>query len=119
MTRRVTRRDVLKGAGSLTAAAAVQLFPAPAVLAAANSGRRLNVAAIGCGGRGLYMQGLTPELNYVALAEPDQGNLAKAMKNLSRGAEKARVKDFDPRGSRRSAIIGRCTTKSTTKSTSC
>jgi hypothetical protein len=97
MTNRVSRRDMLKGAGSLAAmAAATQMFPAPAVLADANSNRKLNVAAIGCGGRGLYTSGLSPELNYVALAEPDQGNLARALKNLTAGAEKAHVKDFDP-----------------------
>lgn len=93
MTRQISRRDMLKVAGTLTAVAA---FPAPAVLADAKAARKLNVAAIGCGGRGLFMQGLTPELNYVALAEPDQGNLAKALKKLSDGAEKAKVKNFDP-----------------------
>jgi predicted dehydrogenase len=97
MTKRVSRRDVLKGAGSLAAtAAAVRWFPAPAVLADASPGRKLNVAAIGCGGRGLYASGLSPELNYVALAEPDEGNLARALKNLAAGAEQARVNGFDP-----------------------
>ncbi len=96
MNRYLTRRDVLKGAGSAAAAVvAVSCFPAPAILAA-ESTRRLNVAAIGCGGRGLYMQGLDPGLNYVALAEPDEGNLGRALVNLSAGAEKAKVKDFDP-----------------------
>jgi hypothetical protein len=69
MTKLLSRRDVLKGAGSLAAVTASQLHLAPAVLADANPGRKLNVAAIGCGGRGLYMSGLSPELNYVALAE--------------------------------------------------
>jgi len=97
MTKLVSRRDVLKVAASTGAAAtAARVFQAPAVLAAASPGKRLNVAAIGCGGRGLYMQGLHPDLNYVALAEPDQGNLARALKNLAAGAEKAKVKDFDP-----------------------
>lgn len=96
MNKYLTRRDVLKGAGSAAAAVvAVSCFPAPAILAA-ESTRRLNVAAIGCGGRGLYMQGLDPRLNYVALAEPDEGNLGRALVNLSAGAEKAKVKDFDP-----------------------
>jgi predicted dehydrogenase len=97
MTKRMTRRDMLKGTGSLAAAAAAaSVFPAPAVLAAANPGRKLNVAAIGCGGRGLYMSGLSPDLNYVALAEPDAGNLDRALKRLADGAEKAGVKEFDP-----------------------
>ena len=65
-------------------------FPPRPFWPSANPGQKLNVAAIGCGGRGLYMQGLNPELNYVALAEPDQGNLAKALKNLAGGAEKAK-----------------------------
>jgi len=97
MTRLLSRRDVLKGAGSLAAAAVVARgFPAPAVLAEGSPAKRLNVAAIGCGGRGLYMQGLSPDLNYVALAEPGQGNLTRALKNLAAGAEKAKVNDFDP-----------------------
>lgn len=97
MTKYLTRRDVLKSAGSLAAAVAgSQLFAAPAILAAANPSRKLNVAAIGCGGRGLYMSGLNPALNYVALAEPDGNNLAQALKNLAAGAEKAGVKGFDP-----------------------
>ena len=55
MTKLLSRRDVLKGAGSLAAAAAAaHCFPAPAVLADGNPSRKLNVAAIGCGGRGLY-----------------------------------------------------------------
>ena len=96
MTDRMTRRDIVKGAGSLAvAAAAASVFPAPAVLAAPNPGRRLNVAAIGCGGRGLYMSGLHRDLNYVALSEPDAGNLQRALKALAAGAEKARVQDCD------------------------
>jgi predicted dehydrogenase len=66
------------------------------VLRAAKPGRKLNVAAIGCGGRGLYMSGLHPELNYVALAEPDAGNLQRALARLEAGAQKAGVQDFDP-----------------------
>ena len=54
------------------------------------------MAAIGCGGRGLYLEGLRPDLNYVALAEPDEGNLARALKNLAAGAEKAKLNEFDP-----------------------
>ena len=97
MTKLRSRRDVLKAAAPLGAAAmAARVFQAPAVLGARNPGKRLNVAAIGCGGRGLYMQGLHPDLNYVALAEPDQGNLDRALKNLAAGAEKAKVQDFDP-----------------------
>ena len=97
MTERVTRRDVLTSASSLAAVAAgAGLFPAPAVLADAKPGRKLNVAAIGCGGRGLYMNALGPELNLVALAEADAGNLTRALKRLEGGAEKAGVKDFDP-----------------------
>ncbi len=97
MTKVLSRRDVLKGAGSLAAAAAAaHCFPIPAVLANASPNRKLNVAAIGCGGRGLYLQGLSRDLNYVALAEPDQGNLNRALKNLAAAAEKAKMQDFDP-----------------------
>ena len=58
---------------------------------------KLNVAAIGCGGRGLYMNGLGPDLNLVALAEADAGNLARVLGRLAAGAEKAGVKGFDPK----------------------
>jgi predicted dehydrogenase len=97
MTKLSTRRDILKRAGSLAAvAAAGPLFSVPAVLRAAEPGRRLNVAAIGCGGRGLYMSGLGPDLNYVALVEPDAGNLKRALARLADAAEKAGVADFAP-----------------------
>lgn len=97
MTRLLSRREVLKGAGSLAAAAAAaQCFAAPAVLADRRATKKLNVAAIGCGGRGLYMNGLNRELNYVVLAEPDAGNLSNALKKLADGAQKAKLKDFDP-----------------------
>jgi len=97
MTKLLSRRDVLKGVGSLAAAAAVShSFPIPAIPADGNPSRKLNVAAIGCGGRGLYMSGLVPDLNYVALAEPDAGNLDRALKRLADGAEKAKMQDFDP-----------------------
>lgn len=97
MASRLTRRDMLKRTGSLAAAAATtRLFPVPAVLADAQPSAKLNVAAIGCGGRGLYMQGLRPDLKYVALAEPDGGNLQRAMKRMADGAEKAGLKGFDP-----------------------
>jgi predicted dehydrogenase len=97
MTKLLSRRDLFREAGTLAAAAAATYsFAAPAVLADRNAAKKLNVAAIGCGGRGLYMQGLTPQLNYVALAEPDQGNLGKAVKRLTEGAQKAGVAGFDP-----------------------
>jgi len=97
MTERLTRRDILKGATSLASTvAAAHLFPAPRLLSAAAPGRKLNVAAIGCGGRGLHMSGLGPDLNYVALAEPDAGNLNRALQRLAADADKAGVKDFDP-----------------------
>ncbi len=95
MTQRITRRDVLKGAGALAAAAAAQTIHVPALVADVRSSGGLNVAAIGCGGRGLYRQGLHPQLNYVALAEPDQGNLSGALKALTDGAEKENIKGFD------------------------
>jgi predicted dehydrogenase len=42
------------------------------------------------------MNGLSPNLNCVALAEPDAGNPDRALKRLADGAEKAGVKGFDP-----------------------
>jgi len=94
MTNRIPRRAMLKGAGALAASAvASQYFPT--VLASTNPGRKLNVAAIGLGLRGLYLEALHPDLNYVAVAEPDQTNLAKALKNLTDKAAKSQVKGFD------------------------
>jgi len=93
MTHRCNRRDLLKSASSVVAA---QLFPAPAVLADPAPGAKLNLAAIGCGGRSLYLDALRPEVNFVALADPDEGNLARALKNLAAGAEKAKMTGFDP-----------------------
>jgi hypothetical protein len=97
MSRRLTRRHMLRSTASFAAAgAAASFFPVPAALADAQANEKLNVAAIGCGGRGLYRQGLRPDLKFVALAEPDGGNLQRAMKRMAEGAEKAGLKSFDP-----------------------
>jgi len=39
------------------------------------------VGVVGCGGRGLYMSGLSPDLNYVALAEPDMSRESSAARD--------------------------------------
>ena len=92
MTRTFSRRNLLKGA-ALAAAGAVA---APAVLAAGLPSKKLNVAAIGCGGRGLHTSGIHPDLNYVAIAEPDEGTLNKALKALAAAADKSKGVEFDP-----------------------
>ncbi|MGW8258002.1 MAG: Gfo/Idh/MocA family protein [Thermoguttaceae bacterium] len=92
----VNRRVFLKGAGAVVAAApCARLLGAPAVIRSVNS-NKLNLVAIGCGQRRLYLHGLRPAFNYVALVDPDERCLDQAMKNLVAGAKKSQASDFDP-----------------------
>lgn len=93
----VSRRSLLKRAGYAAACAGV--FPAPAVLADPKPNQKLNLAAIGCGGRGLYAGPAASyakgEVNLVAMVDADAGVLAKALKTVSAAIAKAGKKDFD------------------------
>ena len=103
MPQEPTRRDALKKTGALAAAVACsRLSHGPAVLADAHPSSRLNVALIGCGGRGRsYLPGLMRRaaagvVNVAALADCDEGSLGRAVRAVSQNAEKSKVKGFDP-----------------------
>src|SRR5262245_8529143 len=89
-----SRRDFLLG--SIAAAAA---FGTASSLKAAGANNRLRVGLIGCGGRGNYHvaveQFRKPELNVdiVAIADPDEGRLAKTLELLQTPVPAAH-KDF-------------------------
>ncbi len=89
MTRPITRRKLLKTTAATAAAAACsQLFPAPAVLADGAPTDRLNVALVGCGGRG---RSFLPQLgreNLVALVDADAGSLGRATRWVDENAGK-------------------------------
>ena len=63
------RREFIKNTVKIAAASALAGIAIPRVFAAEDN--TIQLALIGCGGRGLYLEGLHPNLNYVALAEPD------------------------------------------------
>lgn len=96
MTQRLTRRNMLAKSGTAAAAAGVaSLFPAPAVLAKTARGTKLNMALIGCGGRG---RSHLPDIcrhNLVALVDPDDGCLSKGIQSACESALKLK-RDFKP-----------------------
>ena len=103
MARRLTRREAMRQAGLLAAAAAAsRVFGAPAAPADASPSSRLNVALIGCGGRGrsylpgLMRQAAAGEVHMVALADCDEGSLARTLHAVSKAAEQAKATGFDP-----------------------
>jgi predicted dehydrogenase len=99
----IRRRDALAAIGGLASAVAgSRVFGAPAALAEANASPKLNVALIGCGGRGRsYLPGLmrraaAGEVRVAALVDCDEGSLGRAVRTVAQSAEKAKVKGFDP-----------------------
>jgi len=81
-------------------AAATQLVPAPAILADPAPSEKLNLAAIGCGGRSLYLDVVNrqfgKQVHFVAMVDPDEGSLKRSLRSLSDRSEKAGVEVFDP-----------------------
>jgi predicted dehydrogenase len=98
----MTRREVLRRTGAVTAAAAVLSgLPAPAILAAAGAAAPLRAALIGCGGRGrsylpeLMRSGPGAAVRLVALADADEGSLTQTLRGMSDLAAKQAGADFD------------------------
>ena len=88
----VTRRDFL--AVSALAAGAVT-FGMPAILRAANPGKKLNVAVIGCGGmgRGRLKEAMGCDCNIIALCDVDEKQIAEAKDDISKKDPKANLAD--------------------------
>ena len=81
--RNVTRRNVLKS----SAVAGVVVAAGPTILAAANPGKKLNIAAIGVGGRGWSdLNGVASE-NIVALCDVNAHNMARAAKRFPKAKQ--------------------------------
>ena len=97
MTKKISRREALKTAGAISAAAMSLQYPAPFVLAALGANEKLNVALIGCGGRGrsAHLPVLLRE-NLVAVADADETNARGAIKDIAANAEQWGAKGLDP-----------------------
>jgi len=79
MEREITRRKFVKGSA---VAAGTVIAAGPAILSAAGAGSKLNVAAIGVGGRGWSdLNGVSSE-NIVALCDVNSINLGRAAKKF-------------------------------------
>jgi predicted dehydrogenase len=98
MTISLNRRRFLKGtAVSAAAAASVQLFPAPALLAAPSLGSKLGMAVIGANGRGLAHVGVAASERLVALVDVDDRRMAGSLAFLTKtvpGFDAAQVKTY-------------------------
>ena len=95
MTEKLSRRDVLKTAGTLSATAVALSYPAPFVLAALGSNEKLNVALIGCGERARF--GHLPYLvgeNLVAVADADETRSYFALRDIRDKADLSRIQTF-------------------------
>ena len=83
----VTRRAFLRRASLATAAAsAVQLFPLPNILHAAEKGNKLRCAVIGCGGRGMSHVSTAIGENLMAIADVDEKRHATVRKAMQEKA---------------------------------
>ncbi|MCP4815446.1 MAG: gfo/Idh/MocA family oxidoreductase, partial [Planctomycetaceae bacterium] len=68
--RKITRRQFTR-----TTIAASSLFAAPAILRGRNLNEKLNVAVIGCGGRGASNMRSVESENIVAVCDVNENNL--------------------------------------------
>jgi predicted dehydrogenase len=85
MAQRFDRRRFLGKTAALAAsAAAVQCFPAPAVLANPSANSKLNLAGIGVGGRGgSHVDALVSE-NIVAVCDADRGAVRGCLRKIEK-----------------------------------
>ncbi|HEY3323268.1 MAG TPA: Gfo/Idh/MocA family oxidoreductase [Planctomycetota bacterium] len=79
----LSRRGFLK-AGAAAAGVAVA---APYVMADTSAGGKLNVAVIGGGGMGGYSKDQAMKENFVAVADVDEGNIAKVMADCKKAGK--------------------------------
>ncbi len=86
----LNRRDILKASAILAGAAAgVQAFGAPAVLAERSPNAKLGMAIIGAGGRGGAHLGAAMSENLVALVDIDDNRMAGALKSVEKNGGNA------------------------------
>ena len=83
MNGRIQRRDFLK-AGSALTGAALTILPSGLLRAGNAPSDKLNIAAIGVGGRGAANLDAVKSENIVALCDVHQGNLANAARQFPR-----------------------------------
>ena len=89
MNEKFSRRQLIKGAAAGAAAVAgARVFNTPYIMMAAEPGKKLRTAVIGCGGRGSgYHVPLAARENLVALVDVDDKKIAGAIKD-AKGKEK-------------------------------
>lgn len=94
MTKKFSRRDVLKTVGVFSAASAALSYPAPYVSAALGSNEKMNIAVIGCGERARgHLPGLTNE-NLIAVADADEAHSYFALRDISGMTDISRIQTF-------------------------
>jgi predicted dehydrogenase len=83
MSAKISRRDLVKGAAAgAVAVAGARIFETPYIMAA-EPGKKLRTAVIGCGGRGSgYHIPLAARENLVALVDVDDKNIANGIKQV-------------------------------------
>src|SRR5438105_2703950 len=80
----ITRRDFVRGAAALAGAAGAGVLGFPAILRGKDLNDKLNIAVIGCGGRGASNLGDVSGENIVALCDVNENNLNSAARRLPR-----------------------------------
>ena len=78
----LTRRDFFKVGAAVGAAGALSLVQGPIILGAGAKSQNLRCAVIGCGGRGQSHLAAAGTEQVVALANVDEGHMAKALQFL-------------------------------------
>ncbi len=92
MTMRSTRRDFLRKTVAVTGAAAgVQMFGVPALLADRSPNSKLGVGVIGCGGMGGGNPGVAADQRAVALVDVDDNIMVKAVERIKDRAPNVRT----------------------------
>jgi predicted dehydrogenase len=101
----LTRRRFLK----TSAAAAAATFAAPALLRGRNLNDKLNIAIIGCGGRGAANMADVASENIVALVDVNAANLAQAARQHPKARQLADFRRlFDTAGEFDAVVVSTC-----------
>lgn len=88
MSKRISRRGVLKGG---LAVAGAGLLRGPYIMAAPEPSKKLGVAVIGAAGMGGYSTDMAMRENFVAMVEVDDGRIAEIMNKKVKEGPKPKV----------------------------
>jgi predicted dehydrogenase len=91
MSKSCSRRSFLKGSATAVGGVLAGVSRAPFVLAGQSASDKLRVAVIGAAGMGAYAVGCALSENLVALADVDEKNIAKVMKESVKDTAKPKI----------------------------